>query len=217
MVSTLATFDQVEADIAGILTTAASEGASLGITADITLLQQVDARMAAVTGAENTLFGGHADWLDTNQSATLQQWITDFDSDAESSSDGGETITSAEQAQLLATTLPSGVSTSEANEFIDRWNLTVQYWLAGIDTSDQVPAGQSTDFLDARAFRTRSTRTAQNAELASQADGYTDPAAEFQADLVEVQNDLAGDGVCATVKMQIDQTQRSRDRHSRAL
>ena len=39
MVSTIATFDQVEADLAGILATASGEGASLGITGDIALLQ----------------------------------------------------------------------------------------------------------------------------------------------------------------------------------
>ncbi len=35
MVSTIATFDQVEADLAGIFATASGDGASLGITGDI--------------------------------------------------------------------------------------------------------------------------------------------------------------------------------------
>ena len=113
-------------------------------------------------------------------------------------------ITSAETAQLLATTLPTSVSTDEANEFIDRWNLTVQYWQAGITTSAQVPDGQSTDFLDAGVLQDLFA-AAQNAELASQADGYADPADEYRADLVTFQNDLAKDGVCATVELQIDQ------------
>ena len=60
MVSTIATLDQVEADLEGILATASGEGASLGITGDIALLQQVNARLEAVTTAENTLFGGDA-------------------------------------------------------------------------------------------------------------------------------------------------------------
>ena len=88
MVSTIATFDQVEADLAGIFATASGQGASLGIAGDIALLQQVDARLEAVTTAENLLFGGDANWLDTNQSATLQQWMTAFFTDAQNSSDG---------------------------------------------------------------------------------------------------------------------------------
>ena len=152
MVATIATFDQAESNLAGILATASGEGASLGITGDITLLQQVDSRLEAVTTAENLLFGGDANWLDTSQSATLQQWLTAFFTDVQSSTSGGA-ISTAETAQLLATTLPSSVSTSEAMEFIDRWNRTVQYWSEGIFTAAEVPAGQSTDFLDVGAIQ----------------------------------------------------------------
>ncbi|MGO8897662.1 MAG: beta strand repeat-containing protein [Isosphaeraceae bacterium] len=205
MVSTIATFDQVEADLAGILATASGEGASLGITGDIALLQQVDSRLEAVTTAENLLFGGDAKWLDTNQAATLQQWMTAFFTDAQNSSDGSGTISSAEITQLLATTLPSTVSTSEAMEFLDRWNLTVQYWSQGIFTAAQVPAGQSTDFIDIDAIRT-AFNAAVTAEQESQANGYSDTGTEVQAALKQVQSDLAGQGTCATIKLQIGES-----------
>ena len=113
MVATMATFDQTEADLASVFATTSGQGASLGITGDIALLQQVDSRLEAVTNAENLLFGGDANWSNTTQSATLQQWITDFFTDAQSSADGGQ-ISAAETTQLLATTLPSSVSISEA-------------------------------------------------------------------------------------------------------
>ena len=103
MVSTIAKFDQTEADLAGIFETASGNGASLGITGDLNLLQTIDARLIAVTTAENLLFGGDANWLDTKQVATLQQWLTAFFADAQASSDG--TISAAEITQLLATTL----------------------------------------------------------------------------------------------------------------
>ena len=204
MVSTIATFDQVEADLAGIFATASGQGASLGIAGDIALLQQVNARLEAVTTAENLLFGGDANWLNTNQSATLQQWMTAFFTDAQNSSDGSGTITSAEMTQLLATTLPSTVSSSEATEFLDRWNRTVQYWSQGIFTAAQVLAGQSTDFLDIGAIQT-AFNTAVNGEQQSQVNGYSDPGAEVQGALKQFESDLAGQGVCATVKLQIDQ------------
>jgi RHS repeat-associated protein len=204
MVSTIATFDQVEADLAGILATASGQGASLGITGDIALLQQVDARLGAVTTAENLLFGGDANWLDTNQSATLQQWMTDFFTDAQNSSGGGQ-ISPVEMTQLLATTLPNSVSTSEATEFIDRWNRTVQYWSQGIFTAAQVPTGQSTDFLDLGAIQT-AFNTAFTAEQESQVNGYSDVGTEVQGALAQVKSDLQGQGTCATIKLQIDQS-----------
>ena len=202
VVPTLALYATCETDIAAIETSGANNSEAAG---DMTLLAKVDGYLQSVTTAENALFGGDGNWLSTKQTATLQQWINDFFADAQSSSDGGETISPAERTQLLATTLPSPVTAAEASEFIARWNRTVQYWFAGIDTSAQVPAGQSKDFLDASALQT-AFGTAVSAELASQADGYSDPAAEFRADLVVVQNDLAGQGVCATVKLEIDQT-----------
>ena len=190
VVPTLAAYDQWQADISAITTMGANNSEVAG---DMALLTKVGGYLEAVTTAENAIFGGDAHWLATNQTATLQQWITDFFADAEGPD--GETITPAEQTQLLATTLPTAVSTSEAAEFINRWNLTVQYWTEGIVTSSQVPAGQSTDFLDAGVLATL-FGAAQNAEADSQADGYADPAAEFRADLLAVANDLSGQGVC---------------------
>ena len=204
MVATIATFDQVEADLASVFATASAPGGSIGIAGDIALLQAVDSRLEAVTDAENALFGGDADWLDTNQPATLQQWMTAFFTDAQGSSDGGQ-ITSAEMTQLLATTLPSSVSTIEATEFINRWNQTVQYWSQGIFTAAQVPAGQSTDFLDLGTIQT-AFNVAANAELQSQANGYSDTGAEVQAALTQVENDLDKQGVCATIVLRINQS-----------
>ena len=202
MVSTIATFDQTEANLSDILATAAGNSSSLGITGDINLLQTINARLEAVTAAEDLLFGGNANWLNTNQAATLQQWVTAFFADVQASGDG--TISAAASAQLLATTLPSTVSISEAMEFLNRWNLTVQYWGQGTYTAAQVPAGQSTDFLDLSAIQT-AFNAAVIAEQESQVAGYSDVGAEVQGDLNLVENDLAGQGVCARVKLQIDQ------------
>ena len=129
VVPTIAAYAQWEADIASITTMGANNSEVAG---DMALLTKVGGYLRAITTAENALFGGDADWLSTNQTATLEQWITDFYADAQGTSDGGETITPGEQIRLLATTLPSGVSTSEASEFVDRWNRTVQYWFAAM-------------------------------------------------------------------------------------
>ena len=204
MVSTIATLDQLEADLAGIFATTSGQGASVGISGDIALLQQVNARLEAVTTAENLLFGGDANWLNTNQAVTLQQWLTAFFADAENSGDEGA-ITADQAAQLLATTLPSSLSTGEAMEFIDRWDRTVQYWSQGVFTSSQVPAGESTDFLDIGAIKS-AFNAAVTAEQESQVDGYRDVGADAQAALAQVNQDLAGKGTCATVQLEIGQS-----------
>ena len=204
MVPTLATLDDVEADLASILATASGEGASLGITGDVALIQQVDSRLIAVTAALNLLFGGEANWLDTNQTATLQQWITAFFYDAQSSASGGQ-ISASQITQLLDTTLPSSVSTSEAMEFLTRWNRTVQYWTQGIFSAAQVPAGQSTDFLDLSALQSAFS-AAYTAEQEAEVLGASDVGAEVQAALNQFDSDLAGQGTCATITLQIDQT-----------
>ena len=205
MSSTIASFDQTEADLTGIFATLSDNGSALGIEGDVALLQQVYARLKAVTDAENLLFGGDANWLNTDQTATLQQWITGFFSDIQNASDGGSTITVAERAQLLATTLPSSVTLTEASVFLDRWNRTAQYWSQGIYSAAQVPSGQNTDFLDVRTIQA-AFDAAETAEKQSQVNGFTDPGAEFQAAVTQVQNDFATQGVCASIKMQIDQT-----------
>ena len=81
----------------------------------------------------------------------------------------------------------------------------MQYWSQGIFTAAQVPAGQSTDFLDIGAIQT-AFNAAVTAEQEAEVDGYSDVGAEVQGALAQFDNDLAGQGTCATIKLQIDQT-----------
>ena len=77
---TLADYDQWEADIASV---DALGGSNTDVAGDLALLNNLDGELQAVTTAEDDLFGGDANWLDTTQTATLQQWITDFFADAQ--------------------------------------------------------------------------------------------------------------------------------------
>ena len=164
---------------------------------------QTDAnRLQTLVDAENGLFGSQ-DWLQTDQGSVLQQWYTAFVAMVQSSSDGS--ISAADRAQLLGMTLPDPVTPTEANEFLDRWNRSIDYWSQGIYTAAQVPAGLSTDFLDRSVLQSQFA-AAQNAILESQADGFTDPYAEAQADVAQLQTDLNNTNTCATVRLQIDQT-----------
>ena len=54
---------------------------------------------------------------------------------------------SANETQSLISALNSSVVTSaNATYFLERYNNTVTYWYAGIQSSDQIPAGSSTNF-----------------------------------------------------------------------
>jgi len=141
--------------------------------------------------------------LDASQTATSAEWITDFFTDAGHTTDGS--IDSADQTQLLASTLPQSVSQADAEEFISRWNRTVTYYDQGIYNTSQVPSSQSTDFLD---YSTLSTLVGneQQAVTTSQANGYTDPIAELDSDLLQLANDAENGSVCASIELQIDQS-----------
>ena len=55
-------------------------------------------RMQDLLNGVHAIFGGDANWLDTTQTAILQQWMTAFFSDVQASSDGS--ISPAEMTQL---------------------------------------------------------------------------------------------------------------------
>jgi hypothetical protein len=199
---TIVEYEQWQTDIASIVSTG---GNNSEVAGDIALLEKIGGYLRTLTSAVDILFGNNTAWITAKQTATLEQWVTDFYANAQRTSDLGETISASEREQLLATTLPAGLSTAEANEFLDRWNRTVQYWFAGIVTASQVPAGESTDFLDADALRD-AFGAAQTTVLQVEADGYSDIGAEFRAALTTVLSDLNQNSVCATVKLQISQT-----------
>ena len=177
---------------------------ALGITGDINLLEKGGGRLQAVTTAADLLFGGDPDWLGTKQDSICRTWLTEFYADVQASPDG--TIDSAAETQLLATTLPSTVSTSEATEFIDRWNRTV-----AILERRHLTAAAGADGREHRLPRCWRLQSAFNAAQTAeeQKPGRWIQRLRWpncQADLTDVQNDLSGMGVCATIKLQIDQT-----------
>jgi hypothetical protein len=148
-------------------------------------------------------FFGSSDWLATSQTTILAEWLSAFYSATANTFDGS--IDAADQATLLATTRPDTVTLADANEFIARWNRTIAYWDQGINSVAQVPAGQSTDFID-ESVMSSDFNEATQAVLASQANGYADPGAQTFADINQMIGAINDNSVCATVQLQINQT-----------
>jgi hypothetical protein len=177
---------------------------------EVTETQALNADIEADSAAAQTVinyysyFFGSTDWLTTTtQTATEQEWLQDFVNDTQHTSDGS--INAADQAQLLATDLPSTVSQADAVEFLNRWNLTVSYYDQGITTAAQVPAGGSTDFIDSSVVA-QNAAALNNAIIASQANGFTDPVNQLQSSISQLLTDAENPAVCASVVLQIDQT-----------
>ena len=177
-------------------------GGDAAIQSALSTVESDTVRVETILDAYAYLFSSN-DWLASTESDTAGQWIGQFLYDTGDTPD--ESIDAADQAQLLATTLPDTVTPADAIEFIDRWNRTIAYAEQGITTASQVPAGQSTDFLDQAALTNLFT-AANNAILASQADGYSNPVAELQAAINQFINTANDNSVCATVQLQLDQT-----------
>ncbi len=84
---------------------------------------------------------------DENGEEKFSNFLGSFLERIQKSSDQGLKISSNERNQLLNTPVPEGVTGTDVNKFLDRWNRTVDYWNAGIFNLTDVPSGQSTDFL----------------------------------------------------------------------
>ena len=52
-----------------------------------------------------------------------------------------------ERAELLNITLPIGITATDVNKFLDRWNRSIDNWESGKFNSQDIPVGANQDFL----------------------------------------------------------------------
>lgn len=151
---------------------------------------------------------GTRPWLEVpdDELPVLGEWKEQFVGRTEDDTPDGERISAAERAELLAVLRPSNLTAEDIELFLDRWNRTADYWVAGILTVDQVPAGQSTDFMDWQIMSTLYDDAGQ-AVQASISEGFGGIVEAWQYALQVIETDLLqhGEGVCAHVKIQLDQ------------
>ena len=164
------------------------------------------ARLEAVAVCFTEFFGDEA-WLDVSDDEwpLLENWVDAFSSAIESSSDSEETVSSAERQKLGLLPLPGTLNAGHVTAMLDRWNRTVEYWAIGILNKEDVPSGQSTDFLAVDTLQAE-LQAAGDAAAANLAEGHNnllDGLVDIEARLVE---QLVGEqGICARVKLNITQ------------
>ena len=111
------------------------------------LSDQVDKIEKVAKPYEN--FFGDEIWSqgDPNDSEMYSSWLTDFRSAITPASEMGPIVSPGERQGLVASPPQSQIPSMEVNDFLDRYNRTLDYWAQGIFELLDVPAGMSTDFI----------------------------------------------------------------------
>jgi len=158
---------------------------------------QLDA-MNLITGAPDGV------WLNPAADPTTGEWWVRFQTAAADGSAGGRAIAAGERADLLSGVQPPGVPVAELNRFLDRWNRTHENIALGILRPADAPPGANQDFIDLIALRDQMLLIgAYQEEIEAQ--GYSDP---YQAmfETVRIRSEAGEEGgVCARVKIKLDQ------------
>ena len=150
------------------------------------------------------MIGGDS-WFEDQTNHTVEAWIQAFNDRIQDASDQGVKISAGERAELLTTYLPDTVSVAEGGDAIDRWNRTMDYWQAHIFAVEDVPAGQSTNFIPV-ALWVGTVSNLVAATDASKAEGSADLVDGLSRAVQALDDSTQPDsGVCAKVKLEIDQ------------
>ncbi|NEQ72661.1 MAG: hypothetical protein F6K23_06010, partial [Okeania sp. SIO2C9] len=151
------------------------------------------------------LYFGDSIWLEIEDEESYNNWVNSFEQKIQGQGDARK-ITDQERNELLNTPFPEPLTGSDINKFIDRWNRTIDYGKEGILNVADVPEGQSTDFITLEDIER--VENALNTSLEqTQAEGFNDLREATLAKLEELEEalDNDNDGVCAKVRIEIDQ------------
>ncbi|MCC5806934.1 MAG: carboxypeptidase regulatory-like domain-containing protein [Opitutales bacterium] len=146
---------------------------------------------------------GSEAWVAGDNTGSIRTWMEVFDAAADSGDPLPRRISLAERTALLNLPRPSAVSAEETHRFIDRWNRTWDYADADIHEVEDVPPGDSTDFIPRAEFNALSAAVVQSF-LDSQVDGFADPFAGFDFYFERFTREERRP-VCATVTLEITQ------------
>jgi hypothetical protein len=187
----------------------------------LTLLQPLVNTQTILFGSEIWLQSGKEDpdiftnWVNSFEiaiglgkynSESLSSLLAAYDSLLKGEINVSSRISNGEKSALLQMPLPSRISGSDVEQLIDRWNRTFDYYTNSIYSSTEVPNGQSLDFVEVDVWHQAFTG-AKNSIERSEIAGFADPVIHTIESINELQQALEGDssGVCAQVKIQIDQ------------
>jgi hypothetical protein len=141
-------------------------------------------------------------WFSPGSGGAFGAWFDGFNAATQPDSPSGLFISPDESTNLLALPRPNTVSQADVQASINRWNLSISNWVAGILSPTNAPFGADTNFIDAYAFTNLVGIVGDQYEI-SQAAGYDSPLDGFIA-AMQASGKQAG-SVCARVVLEIDQ------------
>ncbi len=151
---------------------------------------------------------GNSKFLEADTYAQLADWMTIIET---VTTDDGDTSTriSASGGQVLKTNpaRPTLLSNDEIDTFVDRWNRSLDYYDQGIFNLADLANGQNQDFIAVDEHQKLVEETIANGVLL-EGDGFANVGEAIESVRVGILSDLAaysGDGVCAEVRIQIEQ------------
>ncbi|MDJ0846683.1 MAG: hypothetical protein QNJ08_20900, partial [Crocosphaera sp.] len=178
----------------------------LSNTSEIELLIQARDSIQTILDSLTGFFGSDV-WLEVNDGEQLENWLINFAQKINTSSNSGSNISEQERQELLNISFPTTLTGTDINRFIDRWNRTLEYWNSGIFTLEDVPDGQSTDFINQSELLSP-LQELQVISETSESEGFTDISDYINALVLEAETGLGIDdnsGVCAEVRIAINQ------------
>ncbi len=144
---------------------------------------------------------------DPSEEGIFDQWRIAISDTMDEQSDGAEMVTDAERAAAHEFERPHNITTTDVDAFIDRYNRSLTYYGLGIYNRADVPQGWSIDFIERDIISALYSRSlADMAEV--EAEGFEGilEAMNFAVDALAAKRNRENEGVCATVKMRLDQT-----------
>ncbi|MCM0590374.1 MAG: Calx-beta domain-containing protein [Gloeotrichia echinulata DEX184] len=163
-----------------------------------------------IIGQVTLNYYGDSVWLEVpeeNQSV-LESWHNAFQGYAQGETIADYQISEAEKIQLLGLDIPQPLTADDINKFIARWNRSVEYYSLGILGKEDLNISQNPDFIAINELQALEVKISEFTAVLEQ-EGYEDlhdATLNIAKQLDEALNGGNTDGVCAKVKIQIDQS-----------
>ena len=163
----------------------------------------------AVDAYHNAVYG--AGWFSEFTAENEAAWRTRFGVAIDAGSESGASLSPAERADLTSGVLPEGVDADRVNQYLDRWQRSVDYWAQNIFTVADVPQGMSTDFIAQDVLSAASTSLDTTWQALDAFNLFTGSMVANTDELVQAgllpegSAEAAENGVCAQVRIRIEQ------------
>ncbi|MCA9312277.1 MAG: hypothetical protein KDA21_13770, partial [Phycisphaerales bacterium] len=165
----------------------------------------------------NEIYGDPA-FLDQGpaSAAAFRNFNSLFDDFTTDGSEDGGYLSAGELAQLLAAPRPNpeAVTDELVNHFAERWNRSLDYYALDITSAADLPVGWDPDFIDIGRVQQMYDFGATAEQAADAPDGGRDgsgfssliEALEYAAEVLRFERSQVPEGICAPVRIRLDQT-----------